>query len=120
MPSCTGVSMKRLQLVRVLFLSVLVSAAGTTALSQTAQVTGRVSDQSGAVVPGAQITLTNTATGINRESVSNDEGYFTIPLVQPGEYRIAVKKGGFKPVIQSGVKLNRSEERRVRTEWSSR
>src|SRR5262245_7404739 len=106
MPSCTGVSMKRLQLVRVLFLSVLVSAAGTTALSQTAQVTGRVSDQSGAVVPGAQITLTNTATGINRESVSNDEGYFTIPLVQPGEYRITVKKAGFKPVIQSGVTLN--------------
>jgi len=98
--------MKRLQLVRVLFLSVLVSAAGTTALSQTAQVTGRVSDQSGAVVPGAQITLTNTATGINRESVSNDEGYFTIPLVQPGEYRITVKKAGFKPVIQSGVTLN--------------
>src|SRR5215475_11815132 len=106
MPPCTGVSMKRLQLVRVLFLSVLASAAGTTALSQTAQVTGRVSDQSGAVVPGAQITLTNTATGINRESVSNDDGYFTIPLVQPGEYRITVKKDGCKPVIQSGVTLN--------------
>src|SRR5262245_17948643 len=112
--------MKRQPFVRVLFLSLLACAAAAPAFSQTAQVTGRIGDQSGAVVPGAQITLTNTATGINREAASNDEGYFTIPLVQPGEYRIAVKKGGFKPVIQSGVKLNRSEERRVRTEWSSR
>jgi hypothetical protein len=49
-----------------------------TASAQTAQVTGRISDPSGAVVPGAQITVTHVATGINRESVSNSEGFFTI------------------------------------------
>ena len=98
--------MKHRQLARFLFLALLTFAVGTNAFSQTAQVTGRISDQSGAVVPGAQITLTNTATGINRESVSNNEGYFTIPLVQPGDYRIAVKKDGFKPVVQSGITLN--------------
>ncbi len=97
--------MKRQQLIRVVFLSVFASVAGTTALSQTAQVTGRVSDQSGAVVPGAQITLLNRATGISREVVSNDEGFFTIPLLQPGEYRVAVKKEGFKPLVQSSVIL---------------
>lgn len=98
--------MKHQPFVRVLFLALLACAAAVTAFSQTAQVTGRISDQSGAVVPGAQITLTNPATSINREAVSNDEGYFTIPLVQPGEYRIAVKKDGFKPVVQSGITLN--------------
>ncbi|MGH9844601.1 MAG: TonB-dependent receptor domain-containing protein, partial [Blastocatellia bacterium] len=60
---------------------------------------------SGAVVPGAQVTITNLNTGLHRESVSNGEGYFTIPLLPPGEYRIAVKKDGFKPVIQSGITL---------------
>src|SRR5262249_32175519 len=97
--------MKRQPFVRVLFLSLLACAAAAPAFSQTAQVTGRIGDQSGAVVPGAQITLTNTATGINREAVSNDEGYFTIPLLKPGEYRIAVKKDGFKPLVQAGVIL---------------
>jgi hypothetical protein len=98
--------MKHRQLVRFLFSALLVFAIWTTAFGQTAQVTGRITDQSGAVMPGAQITLTNMATGINRETVSNDEGYFTIPLVQPGEYRIAVKKEGFKPVVRPGLALN--------------
>ncbi len=76
-----------------------------TALAQRAQLTGRITDQAGAVLPGAQVTITNLATGISNESVSNDEGYFTIPLLPPGEYRIAVKKDGFKPIAQTGVTL---------------
>lgn len=97
--------MKHRQLARFLFLALLTFAVATSAFSQTAQVTGRISDQAGAVVPGAQITVTNIATGINREAVSNDEGYFTIPLLKPGEYRIAVKKEGFKPLVQTSVVL---------------
>lgn len=105
--------MKHRQLVRLLFLVLLACAAATTAFSQTAQVTGRISDQSGAVVPEAQITITNTATGINRESVSNDEGYFTLPLLNPGEYRIAVKKDGFKPLVQPSVTLQVNQVARL-------
>src|SRR5262249_57734239 len=105
--------MKQQPFVRVLFLSLLACAAAAPAFSQTAQVTGRISDQSGAVVPGAQVTLTNTATGINREAVSNDEGYFTIPLLKPGEYRIAVKKDGFKPLVQARVILQGEQVARL-------
>jgi hypothetical protein len=97
--------MKHLTFVRF-FLAVVVFAAGTTAFSQTAQVTGRISDQSGAVIPGAQISVTNPKTGLTRDSVSNNDGYFTIPLLPPGEYRIAVKKDGFKPVVRPDVVLN--------------
>ncbi len=82
--------------IRFLLLAFLVSVAGVASFGQTAQVTGRVSDQAGAVVPGAQITVTNVDTGLSRESVTNNEGYFTIPPLKPGEYRIAVKKDGFK------------------------
>jgi hypothetical protein len=97
--------MKHQPFIRFWFISFLLLVAGTMAFSQTAQLTGRISDQSGAVVQGAQVTLTNLNTGLRRDSVSNDEGYFTIPLLPPGTYRIAVKKDGFKPVMQSGITL---------------
>src|SRR5262245_29759202 len=99
----------RRTIMRPFFLTSLLSLAvftfTLTASAQTAQLTGRISDQAGAVVPGAQIIVTNVGTGLSRESVSNNEGYFTIPLLQPGEYRVAVKKDGFKPLLQSGVTL---------------
>ena len=98
--------MKHLTFIRILSLALLVLTLGQVAFSQTAQVTGRVSDASGAVVPGAQISVTNQKTGLTRDSVSNGEGYFTIPLLPPGEYRIAVKKDGFKPVVRPDVVLN--------------
>src|SRR5262245_61993273 len=98
--------MKRLHFVRILFLATLALTLGQFAFGQTAQVTGRVSDSSGAVVPGAQVTVNNQKTGLARDSVTNGEGYYTIPLLPPGEYRIAVKKDGFKPVVRPGVALN--------------
>ena len=98
--------MKHLHFVRVLLLPILVLTLGQFAFSQTAQVTGRISDATGAVVPGAQDSVTNQKTGLTRDSVSNGEGYFTIPLLSPGEYRIAVRKDGFKPVVRPDVALN--------------
>lgn len=105
--------MKHISLVRFFSFTFLVLTLASVAWGQTAQVTGRVSDQSGAVVPGAQITLTNIATGINREAVSNDEGFFTLPLLNPGEYRIAVKKEGFKPLVQPSVTLQVNQVARL-------
>src|SRR5262245_14758518 len=98
--------MRRLKVHPIIMLSASFMALTATALGQTAQVTGRIGDQSGAVVPGAQVTVTHQKTGLARESVSNGEGYFTIPLLPPGEYRIAVKKDGFKPVVRPDVALN--------------
>jgi len=105
--------MKRQHFIRFLLASLLLLVASGTAFSQTAQLTGRISDQSGAVVPDAQVTLTNLNTGLSRESASNDEGYYTIPLIPPGEYRIAAKKEGFKPAIRSGVVLNVEQVARI-------
>ncbi len=98
--------MKRLYFIRVLLLAMLVLTLGQFAFGQTAQVTGRISDSSGAVVSGAQVTVTNQATGLSRDSVTNGEGYFTIPLLPPGDYRLTVKKDGFKPVVRPDVALN--------------
>ena len=97
--------MKHLRLHRISLIGVALLAFATTVLGQTAQVTGRISDASGAVVPGAEISVTNQANGFKRDTVTNDEGYYTIPLLQPGTYEVSVRKDGFRPIIQSGVTL---------------
>jgi phosphotransferase system IIB component len=73
------------RITRLLLLLVLALSVKTPAFAQNAQVTGQVSDQSGAVVVGAQVTVTNQKTGLTRNAVSNDEGYFTILYLPPGQ-----------------------------------
>ena len=105
--------MKPNSVCRVVLCSVAVLLFAIGARAQTAQVTGRVTDQAGAVVPGATVTAVNTATGISREVLSNEEGFFTMPLLNPGEYRIAVRKDGFKPVVQPGMTLQVNQVARL-------
>lgn len=81
--------------------------------STSAQITGQVSDQSGGVVPGASITVLNNATGIKRETESNSTGNYSIPLLQPGTYRITAQKEGFKPVSRSGIVLQVDQVARI-------
>src|SRR5262245_29585884 len=100
------VVLNRLKVYRAILLAVTLPVVAATALGQTAQVTGRVTDASGAVMPGAQVILINQANSFKRETVTNEEGYYTVPLLQPGDYEVRVRKGGFKPVIRSGVTLN--------------
>jgi hypothetical protein len=75
------------------------------AFAQTAEITGRVIDASGAVVPGADVTVLSLASGRDRGVPTNSEGYYTVPLLLPGEYRITVQHAGFKPIVRSGVVL---------------
>ncbi|HKX33236.1 MAG TPA: carboxypeptidase regulatory-like domain-containing protein [Blastocatellia bacterium] len=94
--------MTRFGISKIALAVVICSALGVAALGQTAQITGRVSDQSGAVIQGARVTITNEGNGFKRETLSNDEGYFTVPSLQPGMYRISIQKEGFKPILQTG------------------
>jgi hypothetical protein len=57
--------------------------------------------------------ITNIQTGIRRAVTSNEDGYYTIPLLQPGEYSISIEKTGFKPVTRSGLQLQVNEDARV-------
>ena len=69
---------------------------GTTASSQSSSVTGIVTDPSGAVVAGATVTLTNAGTGLQWTTLTTDKGYYSIPLLKTGKYRLAVQAAGFK------------------------
>jgi len=72
---------------------------------QTAQITGRVADSTEAVVPAVKIRVTNVNTGIARDTQTNSEGYYSVPLLPPGEYRMLVRAEGFKPSTRDGITL---------------
>src|SRR6266487_2604608 len=76
------------------------------AQSATATLSGEVVDQNGAVVPGANVTVTNTGTGQARHANTNDSGNFTVPLLPPGTYTINAQHEGFSPVLIENVVLN--------------
>ena len=80
---------------------------------KTTQLTGRITDQSAAVIPGANLTVINEDTGIKRATESNELGYYTVPLLQPGHYRVTVQKEGFRPLTRSGITLEVEQTARV-------
>ncbi|MBI4470467.1 MAG: TonB-dependent receptor [Acidobacteria bacterium] len=90
---------------RMLVLTALMLAAEIVAFGQTSQITGRITDPRGAVVPGVQVVVTNNDNRLKRETTSSEEGYYTIPVLQPGNYQISIQKAGFKSINQSGIHL---------------
>ncbi len=72
-------------------------------------ISGRVSDASGAVIAGAQIVATNTATNFTSESRTNADGLYRIPSLNPGPYRVTVQSGGFRSYIREGIDLRVGE-----------
>src|SRR6266511_2807978 len=76
------------------------------AQAPTAELTGTIRDATGAVVPGAQISATNEDTKLTRQVRSNELGYYTVPLLPPGLYRMTVQKEGFRSVERKGLRLH--------------
>ncbi len=71
-----------------------------------AAVTGLVTDPNGRSVPGVTILITNLSTNISSRTVTNDQGIYRVPFLQPGIYRMTVDKDGFKSVVKSGIELH--------------
>jgi hypothetical protein len=61
----------------------------------TAQISGSVKDSTGAVLPGVEITVTQTATGINRNAITDETGSYIIPSLPVGPYRLEAGLPGF-------------------------
>src|SRR5439155_778749 len=107
--------MRNKDVCRVMLLAFLFSLIGRLAWSQTttAQITGRITDKTGGVIQGADITVVNVDTGVKKATISNEEGYYTVPLLPPGGYRITVQMSGFKLITRSGVKLDVEQASRL-------
>ena len=82
-----------------------VSAAMSQAQSNAADLQGVVRDPKGAVVTNATITARNTATNVSREATTNDDGFYKIVNLAPGDYEITVSVSGYKTAVIPAVNL---------------
>src|SRR5881296_3274032 len=96
---------------------VLLAAAASVGLAMAQTVTGTIvgtaTDQSGAVLPGVNVTVTNAATSIAKSAVTNDAGQYAVPFLQPGTYSVAAELTGFKKQVVTGVVVAVEERVRV-------
>jgi hypothetical protein len=76
-------------------------------------ITGIVTDPSGAVIVGANVTATNIATGVSTKTTTSSTGNYTIPLLKAGRYEVAVEQTGFKRFVQAGLILEVGQTLRV-------
>ncbi|MBM3783803.1 MAG: carboxypeptidase regulatory-like domain-containing protein [Acidobacteria bacterium] len=84
----------------------LILAFSLTARSQTfGDITGEVKDSTGAVVPSARVTATNSATNTSRDTVTNEAGIYRFPSLVPGMYAVRVEASGFRAAVRNGIEL---------------
>ena len=94
----------------------LMTFLSSTALAQTgfSGLRGNITDQLGGVVPGAQITLTEPATGVRvRNTVSDAQGNFEFPNLKPGTYQVKCEMKGFKVFVAEDTQLDAGQTRRL-------
>jgi Carboxypeptidase regulatory-like domain len=89
-------NLSRLALVALLALATMPASLWGQASNGTSTITGAVTDASGAVVPGATVTITDTSTKISKTFTTNAAGLYVYSNVNPGTYDITVQKEGFK------------------------
>jgi hypothetical protein len=91
--------------VRVLLALTLVTGAATPLFPQasTGTVVGTIKDQSGAVVPGAAVTITNKSTGLARNASANAEGLYSAPSLPVGDYDVKVEANGFRTQLSQAT-----------------
>ena len=83
----------------------LLTSTAATAQQATAQLSGRVTDQSSAVLPGVTVTATQTDTGFTRTVVTDGDGSYVMPNLPTGPYRLEVMLQGFRTYSQTGIVL---------------
>jgi len=93
----------------------IVTAALSSAYSQTSEgrILGTVYDQSGAVVGGAKVTITNTATNVTRHLVTTEAGEYVGSNLEPGPYTVSAEAGGFKKTVSTPLALEVSRDVRM-------
>lgn len=90
-------------------LSTLAFASALLAQGTNGTIAGQVTDQGGAVVPGAKVVLRNEGTTFTREVFSNTEGQYAAYAMPPGQYRLTVEHPGFQKLIRTGVELTSAD-----------
>jgi hypothetical protein len=109
MPTCFVRSWKLI----AVSLLVLATTQFLTAQANRASITGTVTDTSGAIVPGVEVTATNLDTNVPINTVSNQDGIYVVPNLPPGRYSIQFKRDGFETVQRPAITLISTEVARI-------
>jgi len=96
----------KLVLTVIIALAMVALAFGQT----TATITGTISDSTGAVIPGVEVSVTNTSTGQARTVLTNEVGRYYLPALNPGSYTVSATLAGFDAVVRSGINLTVGSE----------
>src|SRR5215471_21474886 len=97
--------MKRIVFCLVSVFIAVALAAGSVWAQATEQISGTVRDQSGAVLPGVEVTATHTGTGAARTALSNESGSYVLSNLPIGPYRVEAALAGFRTFVQTGIVL---------------
>src|ERR1041385_3167632 len=97
--------MRRCVFLVVMTMIFVIGVSGDMWAQATAQISGAVKDQSGAVLPGVEITATQTDTQIARTTISNETGAYALPNLPIGSYRLEASLPGFRKFVQTGIML---------------
>src|SRR5271163_4055975 len=89
----------------VLVVFLLLSAVAAIAQTESARISGRVTDLSGAVIVGVQCKITNIETDVSVTTTTNEDGIYVLPDLHPATYRLTIQKEGFRTVIRPNLQL---------------
>src|SRR5262250_2615853 len=102
--------MKRVQFLCIVVLLVLGIAPIENFAQVNAVVSGTVSDTSGALIPGVEVTAKNTATGIVTTRITNESGAYDFASLQPGVYTVSSAIPGFQTATDTTVQFSQGEQ----------
>ena len=97
----------------LIVLTLFAGSARMLAQDTTGTILGTVSDPSGASIPNADVTVTNTATNVSSALKTNDAGAYTVPNLNPGAYSVTIKVPGFQSAILKNIQLSAGDRRRT-------
>src|ERR1700726_915753 len=83
------------------------------AIGQNAELSGLIQDPSSSGVSGAEVTIRNEQTGGRRSTNSNASGFYSLPALSPGLYRLSIRAIGFETIVREGIKLETGENARM-------
>src|SRR5207248_10354610 len=97
----------------LIFILVFLALTNIYAAETTGTLGGTVKDSTGAVVSGANVTLTEATKNTSRSQQTNPDGAYLFTLVPVGRYQVAVERGGFRKYVQSGITLEVNQNARL-------